>query len=251
MKRDLFSALAALIIASLLQAVAQNDNQTPGSVVDWGWMAIPRVDPGTRFSAIAAGGQYNLALQSDGTVVAWGANGNGQSTVPPALNGVVAIAAGVRHSLALQSDGTVVAWGYNEYGQSTVPAALNGVVAIAAGVLHSLALQSDGTVVAWGDNEYGQSTVPAALNSVVAIAAGGYHSLALVREQPRLEISAGQNALALSWPATAGGYVVESTRALATPVWETTTNAPAILADRHVLTNSWSGDSRFFRLRRQ
>ena len=38
---------------------------------------------------------------------------------------MVAVAAGGYHSLALKSDGTVVAWGYNYFGQSTVPAGAN------------------------------------------------------------------------------------------------------------------------------
>ncbi len=77
----------------------------------------------------------------------------GLATMRPAgLTGVVAIAAGLEHSLALKSDATVVAWGDNYYGQSTVPARLAGVVAIVAGPFHSLALKSDGTVVAWGSD---------------------------------------------------------------------------------------------------
>ena len=39
--------------------------------------------------------------------------------VPP--TDVVAVAAGVHHSLALQGDGTVVAWGDDRSGQATVP----------------------------------------------------------------------------------------------------------------------------------
>jgi hypothetical protein len=61
--------------------------------------------------------------------------------------------------VALKSDGTVVAWGDNTFGQTTVPGGLFGVTAIAAGSYHTLALKSDGTVVAWGNDEYGQSTV--------------------------------------------------------------------------------------------
>ena len=57
----------------------------------------------------------------------------------------MAIAAGEYHSLALKADGTVVAWGDNGYGQTTVPSGLSNVVAIAAGGYHSLALTAEGT----------------------------------------------------------------------------------------------------------
>lgn len=93
----------------------------------------------------------------------------------------MAIAAGGHHNLVLKSNGTVVAWGWNYYGQSTVPVDLQGVVAIAAGEAHSMALKSNGTVVVWGDNLYGESTVPAGLTGVTAIAAGRDHILALKR----------------------------------------------------------------------
>jgi pimeloyl-ACP methyl ester carboxylesterase len=69
--------------------------------------------------------------------------------------------------------------------------------------------------------------------------------------EPRLEITVSGNSTLLTWPLTAGGYVVETTPTLAAPTWETVTNAPAISADRYILTNSWSDQSRFFRLRQQ
>jgi alpha-tubulin suppressor-like RCC1 family protein len=118
-----------------------------------------------------------VALKGDGTVVAWGSNSSGQTTVPAGLNRVVAIAAGGDHTVALKGDGTVVAWGSNSSGQTTVPGGLSDVVAIAAGAYHTVALKSDGTVVAWGF--YGQSAVPGGLGNVVAIAAGGDHTVAL------------------------------------------------------------------------
>jgi hypothetical protein len=100
-KLNKFFALAAIAIALIPQAEAQNTNHTPGNVISWGDQVIPNVAPGTRFTKIAAGGAHNLALKSDGTVVAWGLNDSGQSTVPGGLNGVVAIAAGAGYSLAL------------------------------------------------------------------------------------------------------------------------------------------------------
>jgi len=85
-------------------------------------------------------------LKSDGTVVAWGNNNFGQSSVPPGLTGVVEIAAGgdadygIAHSLALKSDGTITAWGSNQSGQITVPTEVRGVSRIAAGSRCSIAL---------------------------------------------------------------------------------------------------------------
>ncbi len=138
--------------------------------------------------AIAAGSQFSLALCSDGAVVSWGFNGNGQlgtgnttaSNVPVAVTtatgalagkSVVAIAAGPANSMALASDGTIASWGNNNgqygsgsYSQSSIPVApittgiLAGktVTAIAAGYTHMLALCSDGSIVASGINNDGQ-----------------------------------------------------------------------------------------------
>ena len=54
------------------------------------------------------------------------------------------------HSLALNRDGTVVAWGFDSDGQTDIPDGLSKVVSISGGIAHSLALREDGTVVAWG-----------------------------------------------------------------------------------------------------
>jgi hypothetical protein len=120
-----------------------------------------------------------VALKGDGTVVAWGNDEDGQTTVPAGLSGVIAVAAGWFHSVALKGDGTVVAWGDNYYGQSTVPDGLINVVAVAAGGGHTVALKSDGTVLAWGADYNGQATVPAGLTGVTAVAAGYSHNVAL------------------------------------------------------------------------
>jgi hypothetical protein len=65
--------------------------------------------------------------------------------VPSDLTKVVAIAGGGFHSLALQANGTVVAWGLDTSGQTNVPADLTNVVAVAGGYSHSMALENDGS----------------------------------------------------------------------------------------------------------
>jgi len=168
-------------------AIAAGDSHTvalkgDGTVVAWGDNGSGKTTVPTGLggvTAIAAGTSHTAALKNDGTVVAWGSVTFGQTNVPPGLSGVVAIAAGYAHTVALKSDGTVVAWGRNVEGQITIPVGLSGVVAIAAGLYHTVALKLDGTVVAWGLNSQGQTTVPAALRGVSAIAGGSEHTLAV------------------------------------------------------------------------
>ncbi|MCL2695633.1 MAG: hypothetical protein FWE69_04845 [Clostridiales bacterium] len=119
-----------------------------GTVWAWGRNNFSQLGDGTKInrnnpvqvggalggvSAIAAGNQYSLVLKDDGTVWAWGNNGNGdlgdgsttERNTPvqvmlsagEALNGIDAIAAGSGHNLALRSDDTVWSWGRNDYRQ--------------------------------------------------------------------------------------------------------------------------------------
>lgn len=147
--------------------------------------------------AVSAGGDYIVALKSDGTVVTWGLNNGGQlgdGTVTtrynpapvPGLNGVIAVGAGFDHTVAAKSDGTVVAWGRNDVGQlgdgtkidrysPVVVSGLNGVVAISAGAGYTIALKSNGIWVAWGSCGISRPTcrpprVLSGTNNVVAVA---------------------------------------------------------------------------------
>ena len=186
MKTRLRSVLQAFATClSLLAAAPPAPAQVPasGTVVAWGDNSSGQTTIPVGLSgliAIAAGGWHTIALKNDGTVLAWGANFGGQTDIPAGLSGVTAVAAGDAYNVALKNDGTVMAWGYNSHGQTTVPAGLSGVSAISAANIYAMALKSDGTVVAWGDNSYGQTTIPAGLSGVSAISAGGYHSVALV-----------------------------------------------------------------------
>lgn len=115
---------------------------------------------------VVGGDSHSLALNQDGTIWAWGNNGNGQlgdgtavnKNTPiqvPGLSNVVKIAAGAYHSLAIKSDGTLWNWGSWGVGNSSVPIKVDGlsnIVDVAAGNYYTLALKSDGTVWAWGYN---------------------------------------------------------------------------------------------------
>jgi parallel beta-helix repeat protein len=150
--------------------------------------------------ALAARGNHCLALMTNGTVVAWGDNAFGESTVPTNLVNAVAISAGYLHSVALCADGSVTAWGDDTFGQTNVPPGLTNVVAIAAGDFHTLALLSNGRVVAWGDDSFGQTSVPEGLSGVAGIACGYYHNLALVPATPLKGRLASQQ-MVLAWGA--------------------------------------------------
>lgn len=80
----------------------------------------------------------------------------------PAAQQIVKVAAGWEHSLALRSDGTVLAWGRNSDGQlgdgttatrfePVEVIGLSNIVDVAVGVDSSMALAANGTVYIWGN----------------------------------------------------------------------------------------------------
>ena len=159
---------------ALSPVIFVNVSITPAQIVAWGnndsgQTTIPSGIGAV--SAVAAGGDFALALEANGTVVGWGDNSSGQTAPPSTLSNAVAVAAGFDSSFALRADGTVISWGGNDSGLLNVPANLTGVVAISAGSNHVLALLANGTVIAWGDNSAGQISVPPGLSNVVAVSA--------------------------------------------------------------------------------
>ncbi len=151
----------------------------PGTVVAWGHNNLGQttLPPGlTNVVGIAAGDEHSLAVRSDGRVIGWGDNGYGEASPPATLTDAVAVSAGYDSSLALRPNGVVALWGYSSYGLTTLPAGLTNVVAVQGGTFHNLALQADGRVVGWG---YGGNNVPAGLSDVIEISAGGFHSMGL------------------------------------------------------------------------
>ncbi|GII27972.1 hypothetical protein Pmi06nite_14140 [Planotetraspora mira] len=176
-----------------VQAWGDNSNGQLGNGMVGGINPLPAPVTGlTGAVAVAAGQDFALALLSNGTVRAWGANNEGQlgsgaiggSNPVPApvvgpggvgvLSNVKAIAAADDMGIALLNDGTVRTWGDNDFGQlgnSTVGGdfptpvtvlgvggvgVLNNVKAVAGGSNFAMALLNAGTVRTWGSNGSGQ-----------------------------------------------------------------------------------------------
>lgn len=174
------------------------------------------VAAGRTFVAVAAGGSHSLAIASDGSLWAWGANADGQlgdgtTTIRATPVAVApgrtwsAVSAGGSHTLALATDGSLWAWGSGgsgELGDGTstsraTPAQVEAGTTWSAGSAghgYSLAIRSDGTLWAFGLGDQGQlgtgdeSSVAAPvqvgdLATWAAVAAGRGQSLGLAEAQ--------------------------------------------------------------------
>jgi hypothetical protein len=84
------------------------------------------------------------------------------------------------------------------------------------------------------------------------IASGSrFYRLAIVAA-PALQAQVSGKNFILSWPASASGYVLETTTNLtATNSWTAVTNTPATVNQQSVVTNQISGAARFYRLKQQ
>jgi alpha-tubulin suppressor-like RCC1 family protein len=139
---------------------------------------LRRIGNETNWVSISAGHAHNVAIKSDGTLLAWGENLSGQFGVgtkgkqnPMANIPVHAAsgndwkqaAAGGSHTVALKNDGTLWAWGHNWAGSlgtgstnsSAFPVQVGSAtnwVKVWAGSLDTVAMQSDGSLWYWGEN---------------------------------------------------------------------------------------------------
>jgi len=259
--------LSVILPAAVTQVAASQDEFTnavllaTGKVEVWGSNAFSEAAPFTAnpvlsphlidgltgITQIAVGGGHILALDSAGTVWAWGNNTYGQlgngttsslpnanpSPVPvPGINGIVQVAAGGNFSFAIGGNGTIYAWGLNSSGQlgdgttvshdspEAVPA-LAGVSRLIAGDQTSYAIRPDGKLLSWGSSSggllgrgasQGFSATPAlvpGLTGVTQVASSAVATLAV----------ADPGAAMWSWGPNTGGESGDGTTSLhATPV---------------------------------
>ncbi|MGI4864268.1 MAG: T9SS type A sorting domain-containing protein [Janthinobacterium lividum] len=173
-----------------------------------------RVGTATTWRSVVVSVGQVLALQTDGSLWAWGDNNFGQLgtgsspavTVPVRVGTAtwLSIGAGWMHSVGVRADGTLWTWGTNNLGQlgmgspspapTFVPTQVGTSTAwrsVSAGVFYTLALKADGTLWAWGHNNYGELGVGSIATDVLAptqvgtattwrsVSAASYTSLAL------------------------------------------------------------------------
>jgi alpha-tubulin suppressor-like RCC1 family protein/GH43 family beta-xylosidase len=130
------------------------------------------------WQSFTSGNYHALAIKTNGTLWAWGTNGDGQvgdgttvSKLSPVQIGTgntwKSVSAGTGHSIAVKSDGTLWAWGRNTNGQlgdgtnvsRSVPIQVGSATDwsfVGTGDNHSLAIKTDGTLWACGLNSNSQ-----------------------------------------------------------------------------------------------
>lgn len=110
-------------------------------------------------------------------VVVWGATGNALR-IPSDLTNAVAVATGYGQCVALNSNGTVEAWGDGIKGDTNVPALSLPSTQVAAGKYWCSAVLSDGSVTWWGQapNTY---IPPGGLSNVYEVQSAGTNAIVL------------------------------------------------------------------------
>jgi len=143
----------------------------------------------SNWASVSSSYCHTVAIKTDGTLWAWGANWHGQlgdgtdggyaadesgnKNIPTKIgtdNNWATVSAGEYHTVAIKKDGTLWAWGYNRWGQlgdgtsgynsdKNIPTKIgtdNNWASVSVGGYNTVAIKTDGTLWAWGANEFGQ-----------------------------------------------------------------------------------------------
>ncbi len=127
-------------------------------------------------TTIATGGGFYFAITTNGDLMGWGTNKEGQlgidvvDNVPTPtriMTDVIAVSAGSGHAAAIKTDGSLWIWGRNTDGQigdGTIPSnskppirpfkIMDNIISVSAGHDNTLAVKADNTLWGWGSNAY-------------------------------------------------------------------------------------------------
>ena len=155
-----------------------NDQGQLGTGATGGFLPVPvQIQAGTTWASVAAGGMHTVAIRTDGSLWAWGNNGQGRlgdgtttlRNAPVRIgtdNDWTSVAVSATHSMAIREGGTLWAWGNNANGRLGDGTTTNRTtpVQIFAGAIwtyvsaaaHTVAIMENGTLWAWGFNQDGQ-----------------------------------------------------------------------------------------------
>jgi len=155
-----------------------NDQGQLGTGTTGGFLPVPvQVQAGTAWASVAAGNLHSVAIRTDGSLWAWGNNGQGRlgdgtttlRNAPVRIgtdNDWASVAAGGAHSMGVREGGTLWAWGFNGHGRlgdgtttnratpvQIFPGAIWASVSAAG---HTVGIMENGTIWTWGLNGNGQ-----------------------------------------------------------------------------------------------
>lgn len=203
--------------------------RSDGTIWTWGYNGYGQLGGGTTggsrsipaqvgttntWITVSSGFSHVVALNSDGSLWAWGSStvgqlGDGTTTgksVPTRIgtdNDWIHVVAGGNHTIAVKKDGSLWAWGRNNRGQlgdgttvdrpSPVKIGQDLYTSIVPDSNRTFALKMDGTLWAWGDNGLGSlgdgtttnRLTPVQIGSNVewsAISTGDAHTVALKKD---------------------------------------------------------------------
>ena len=150
--------------------------KSDGTVVCWGYnedgQSTPPPSPPALFTQVSGGESHTCAIKNDNTLVCWGDNSNNQSE-PPA-GAFVQVSAGAEHTCGLSAGGVLDCWGEDEL---LITPPLGNFLQVSAGDFYNCAIRTDNTLACWGEEEEEQSAPP--VGSFVSVSAGSYHTCAV------------------------------------------------------------------------
>jgi len=207
---------AAIRTDGTLWVWGNNENGQLGIGTVGGFIPVPvQVQAGTLWESVSAGSNHTAAIRTDGSLWAWGFNGQGrlgdgtttQRITPVRIgadNDWASVSAGNAHTAAVRTGGTLWTWGFNGQGRlgdgtttnRSSPVQIHAGrtwTSVSAGSTHTAAIMENGTLWAWGFNSHGrlgsgvaagEMSFPSRVRTMTdvtwaSIYAGGSHTVAV------------------------------------------------------------------------